>query len=200
VGYDRYKVDLPEGQSGDWAVEKFTVDEHGAQMSSLAGFIGGHGRHVPEGTYTKLTRDGDIVMTDTPNEIRDHLVFISEAHGRVLIHGLGLGMCVAACLEKEKVDHVTVVELCAEVIELVGVHLKEKYGDRLEIIEDDALTWKPPKGTRWDVAWHDIWDNICADNIEEMSRLHRRFGRRVEWQGSWCRDMVKEQRAREGAW
>jgi hypothetical protein len=67
---------------------------------------------------------------------------------------------------------------------------------RLTIHHGDALTYKWPVGTRWTVAWHDIWDTICEDNLPDMNRLHRRFGRRVDWQGSWCRDLIETERRR----
>jgi len=197
MSYDEYKMDIPEGEVGEWSVSRFVVDEEDASIGQIQAMFSGHGRYVPAGTYTWLRRNGEVVMSDTPNEIRDHLSFIHQAHGRVLIHGLGLGMCVEACLRKDTVEHVTVVENSPEVIELVGSHLKEKHGDRLEIIEGDAFTWPIPKGTRWDVAWHDIWDDLCTDNLEEMTRLHRRFGSRVGWQGSWGRDFLRDIRRRE---
>jgi hypothetical protein len=59
--------------------------------------------------------------------------------------------------------------------------------DRLRVIHADALKWMPPKVMRWSVVWHDIWDDISVDNLNEMTKLHRRYGRRCDWQGSWCR-------------
>ena len=62
---------------------------------------------------------------------------------------------------------------------------------KLNIICADALEWKPPKGTRYNAVWHDIWDNICGDNLDDMKKLHRKYGRRTNWQGSWCRDQCE---------
>jgi len=57
---------------------------------------------------------------------------------------------------------------------------------KVGILVDDALTWKPERGARWDFAWHDIWPDICSDNWDSMMRLHRRFAKRVEVeQNSW---------------
>jgi spermidine synthase len=111
---------------------------------------------------------------------------INEAKGDVLIAGLGLGVVASACLTKEGVNKVTVVEIAPEVVHLVGDHLCGLHGDRLEIIQADIFDWKPPRGSRWDVAWFDIWDNICGDNAEPMSLLKRRYGRRAGWKGCWC--------------
>ena len=95
-------------------------------------------------------------------------------------------------LDKPEVEHVTVVELSKDVIALVAGHYKARYGDRLTVVHADALDWKPPKGARYDAVWHDIWPDICGDNWETMKRLHRKYGRRCDWQNSWCRYQVKE--------
>jgi hypothetical protein len=34
------------------------------------------------------------------------------------------------------------------------------------------------KGKRYDMVWHDIWDDICSDNLEGMAKLHRKYGDR----------------------
>lgn len=126
-------------------------------------------------------------MTDTPAEIRDLYPLRRMATGQVLINGLGLGVAVEMCLSKPEVEHVTVIEISQEVIQLVGSYLKLIHGDRLTVIHADAFEYKHPKGVRYNAVWHDIWDSICADNLPEMHRLHRKYGRRTDWQGSWCR-------------
>jgi len=197
--YHQYRVDVPEGEIGNWRVKRFTVDKAAADIERMrALFSSAAGRGVPEGDYTQLTRSGTVVMSDTPDEIRDHIFFMRRATGRVLIHGLGLGVALNHILQKEEVEHVTVIELAPEVINLVGPHWLERYGsDQLEIIQADAFTWKPPKGIRYNTVWHDIWDDICTDNLPEMHKLHRRYGRRCDWQGSWCREMLEHRRKQE---
>jgi len=190
-----YKCSVPTGQRGNWRIERFAVTKEDAELERLrAIFSSSRGRSVPEGTYTRLMRNSTLVMSDTPDELSDCLPFLYEARGDVLINGLGLGTTVDLVLSLPEVGRVTVVEIAPEVITLVGPHLLEKYGERLDIIEADALTWKPPTGKRYSAVWHDIWDNICADNLPEMHRLHRRYGRRCDWQGSWCRERCEWQR------
>ena len=67
---------------------------------------------------------------------------------------------------------------------MVTPYIKDK---RVTIINADAFEWKPPKDQRYDVVWHDIWDNICGDNLPEMTKLHRKYGKKTDWQGSWCK-------------
>jgi len=193
---DKYKVDIPEGTSGVWKVERFGVTASGAMLSSLPTCSNEVGRGVREGTYTRLTRNGTVVMSDTSAEILDHLHVIRLAHGRCLVAGLGLGMVVRAILLKDETEHVDVLELSEDVIKLVGPHLQQEFDDRLTIHQADAYQWKPPKGVRWNVAWYDIWDDLCTDNLKLMTKLHRKFGRRVDWQDSWGKDLLRRERER----
>ncbi len=174
------QVSIPEGQSGNWRVERFEVSESDATFSAIRDGW----RAVRPGTYTRLMRGGVLVMSDTPAEISDHLGMIRRASGSVLINGLGLGMCAAAVLAKDVVTDVTVIEKSPDVIALVEPSLAS---DKLTVVNADALEFKPTKGKRYNVVWHDIWDYICADNLSDMHKLHRRYGRRADWQGSWCR-------------
>lgn len=218
---DKYGVRhlVPEGQLGEWCVKHFTVSPEQAERDVTRAMIqmSAGGRFTPAGDYVGLYRGRNVVMSDTPDEIRDHLTFIREAQGEVLIHGLGLGMCAAAALHKPDVRHVTVVEKAPEVIELVGRPLAEALSangspkrdnwysadmapiqrERFTVIHGDALTWTPPTGSQWDVVWHDIWNNFCVDNLTEMKRLHRRFGGRTRvWQGSWGRELCETEARR----
>lgn len=172
--------------SGVWRVERFTVDEHDAARARLRGMIHG-GRCVPAGTYTRLMRGGTLVMSDTPDELRDLYELRHRARtGLVLITGLGLGCAVEMFLDRPGVKRLTVVENGQDVIALVAPHLTKRYGPRLIVEAGDAFTWRPPKGVRYSAVWHDIWDNICGVNVAEMTRLKRRYGRFADWQGCWC--------------
>jgi len=177
------KVTVPEGKSGEWEVSKFIISEKELGFAMFR-----YGSRSPRpGEYTKLTHCNAVIMSDTDAEMRDHYVAVINAQGHVLINGLGLGMVLQACMEKEEVTKATVVEKAQDVINLVEPHYKKMYGDNIEIIHADALIWNPPKKQRYGMVWHDIWENICGDNYEEMKTLHRRFGRRADWQGSWCK-------------
>lgn len=184
---DQYKVDVPEGQSGDFKIKRFTVSQEDSEFATLRALIKGGRGALPPGDYTGLYEHGRLWMSDTPDEIRDHLQAIRKAKGYVLINGLGLGVVLAAVAAKPEVKHVTVVECSPDVIALVGPHYQERFGDRIEIVQDNAFTYKPPKGIRYGMVWHDIWPDICSDNLPAMKLLHRRYGRRADWQGSWCR-------------
>lgn len=183
---DDLRVSVPEGSSGEWYVEKFTVIDEDVRVHNMrCAFKPGMGRRIMRaGTYTKLLRHRHLVMSDTPAEAMDHRAPIRAAYGSVLINGLGLGVVLKGVLADPEVTDVTVIEKSPDVIALVGPHYSDP---RLAIIEADAMEWRPPKGKRYGMVWHDIWDDICADNLPQMHKLHRRYGRCSEWQGSWCR-------------
>lgn len=176
------KVDLPDMEKGEWIIDKFTVDRVDWH-SALSG------RNVPiSQTFTRLRRKnticGDVVMSDTPSEMRDHSYAVYHAKNSCLINGLGIGMVLKNIILKPEVTDVTVVEISQDLIDLVGPHYSDH---RVTIVCADALEYKPPKGKKYGMVWHDIWDNICADNLSVMAKLHRKYGNKTEWQGSWCR-------------
>lgn len=182
------KVNVPEGISGNWKIDQFTVSEREAMIAMLH-----HKHRTPSsGKYTRLMHYGEVVMSDTDAEMRDHWQTVKKAKGHILINGLGLGMVLLNCMMKPKVERATVIELSEDVIRLVAPHYQKMYGNRLEVIQADAMTWQPPKGVRYGMVWHDIWTYICGDNYEQMKTLHRRYERIAEWQDSWCRHEMKK--------
>jgi spermidine synthase len=194
---EKYKVDVPEGEIGGWAVERFTITEEEARHhNAMASFRSSlRGSYVFPGDFTRLVRGRHtVVMSDTMQEIGGHLDPIREAKGCCLVNGLGLGVVANGMLMKPEVEHVTVIEKSPAVIKLVAQHYIDRYGDRIEIIEDDAFTFKPPKGVRYNVIWHDVWDAICATNLKGMEKLHRKYGRRCDWQDSWAKARARRLR------
>lgn len=195
--WQEYQVDLPSVENEHWKIEPFEVPEESIEGLRLLW----QGRGISPGTYTRLMKKsenggGHLVMSDTPAEIRDHLGFIQEATGRVLLHGLGLGMCLKAALAKPEVTHVDVVEISQPLIDLVAPHYTDR---RVSVYQGDALTFRFPKGTSWDVVWHDIWDDICTDNWDDMKTLRRRYGRRCSWQGCWAYAEIQRHRREESS-
>ncbi len=190
------KVAIPEGRSGKWYVEKFEVKN---DIERAIFNLHAMGREVPLGTYTRLMRDDswdNPMMSDTPQEIYDQMevIFkIQELGGRILINGLGLGCVVKAALSFPNVERIDVVELEQDIINLVA----PSYNDpRVHIHHDNAYTIQWNKADKWTIAWHDIWANICSDNLEGMAKLHRKYGHRVRWQGSWSKSECLYQRRR----
>jgi hypothetical protein len=205
--WEAHQVRLPTAQNGRWSIEHFSVGPEG--------HVTDHGIEWPRGHYTRLVRysdevpevdetmgiyvrpGGNMVMSDTPDEIEDHRPAMEEIRkrgGRVLIHGLGLGMITRFALEQPNVEHVDVVELDQEVIDLVSPHYRDQ---RLTIHQGDARTYPWPPDARWTVVWHDIWGDFKTENLKEMEAFHQRFEDRCEWQGSWSRNHLLAKQERE---
>jgi hypothetical protein len=179
------KVNIPEGSNGNWKIEKVKVNK--TDFHAML-----HNRKVPLGlSITTLKRNNTLVMSDTPAEMSDHLYALSVATGSCLINGLGLGLFLKNILLKDCVTEVTVIEISQDLIDLVSPHYQDK---RVKFICCSAFNYKPPKGKIYNMVWHDIWDNICGDNLPEMTRLHRKYGKRTKWQESWCKHECKNNR------
>ena len=187
------RVSLPPGEMGGVELRRITVAP--SSLENLRQAI--NGRSTRPGEYTGLYIDGLLWMSDTDAEWHDHWPIVRwfryPATKRVLINGLGLGMVVQAALDSEYIEHIDVVEIDQRVIDLIGPHYSDP---RVHIHQGDAYTITWPPGTRWDAVWHDIWRDLCTDNLALMARLHRRYGRRSDWQGSWGRPLLESARRR----
>ena len=130
---------VPEGGSGRWKVERFEIPKGKLHEWALIKYAI-KGRPLIPGIFTHLTYLGRVIMCDTPAEMRDCEHLFSNAHGNVLVNGLGLGWCVEELLrEREEeggplAEHVTVIEIDKDVINLVGSYMKTQFASRLEII------------------------------------------------------------------
>lgn len=175
-------VEANDGIKGNWRVESFEVSKQDSAFSRIRAMQHPE-EYVPAGVYKRLIRGREVIMSNTPMEIRTNKPIIWAAKGCVLINGLGLGMVVTALMQNPTVEAVTVIENSEDVIKLVGPSLN--YG-RLTIVHADAFSFKPPAG-RYGAVWHDIWDNIRSDNLEQMTKLTRKYARRADWQGCWCK-------------
>lgn len=194
-----WNVSVPDGVSpcGRVKIETFTISQEEASFANIRSRS--RADRVYAGTFKRLIIDNEVVMSNTHMEIITNRIFILRAEGKILINGLGLGMVIDQLLEKHKqeqcIEHITVIERDPRVIALVGPHYASN--PLITIIEADALEYKPPKGLRYNAVWHDIWTFITPDNIEDMKILHRRYGKRTDWQGSWARDMCEDRLRQE---
>lgn len=191
------ECNVPNGKSGDWKVDETVVTEKEAAFSRMRAALnpGRSWEEVEAGTYKRLCCGGTIVMSNTQMECHELRRFVEWAEGRVLVNGLGLGIALTAILKKPEVTYVRVIEKSKDVIALVGPSfLGQCLDHRLEIIEGDALTYKPARGEKYDVIWHDIWNDICGDNLAQIQLLRKRWVRRCAWQGCWSERMIRSLR------
>src|SRR5678815_2245408 len=107
------KSTVPEGVSGEWKVKKYKYSNDNLFHSLYNLQLIRDGRPervIPNGEYTGLYHNRDVVMSDTPAEAHENNRFYEMATGKVLINGLGLGFVLQAILNKPDVTHVTVIE------------------------------------------------------------------------------------------
>ena len=192
-------IEIPDQKFGDWEIRTFTVtkedeDRQKTRMLFQMGKMGSM-RMTPAGTYKKLLRkDGTVVMSNTPDELKDQVDFLRHAHGNVLINGLGLGITLKMLRTVNRTDSVTIIEIDKDIIKTVGEYYLKEYGDWLTIIHADARIYKPKKDEYYNAVWHDIWDDIHTNNLELMKTLTRKYARKTDWQACWCRELVEKMR------
>lgn len=212
---------MEDADHGDARLRRFTVTPEDAVRSYRKASYDPDaiGRWTPQGDYVRLELHRDepqnlrdrlsggwyVMMSDTPDEANDHYEVIDAAWtfgGTMLIHGLGLGCVLNACLASPEITHIDVVEKSADVIALVAPYFQEHVdAGRLTIHHDDCATKVWPVGSYWDLVWHDIWEYISTRNLSDpeiaehgvpYAKLHRKFGARCSWQGSWGFEQAKK--------
>lgn len=190
-------VTTPDGRCGPWSIETLEVDSLTAHCFNLRVQSRGAKDHhlVTPGIYKLLRhKSRGVVMSNTPMEVLTNLAFINSAKGNVLINGLGLGMLLTALMGKPSISKITVVEIDKDVIALTAPHFREHIGSgRLTIVHSDCFNYRPPKGEKYDVIWHDIWDDITDENLFEMRtlrKLYRKVAKRqLFWAEADCREI-----------
>jgi hypothetical protein len=193
------RVLVPSGELDGVKVTNFDIPVNSIENLRLA--LRG-GRHTIPGRYVQLTVDGKLWMSDTDAEYSDHYPAIARMRRpevrRVLITGLGLGLVLQAALDQPHIEHIDVIDINQRVINLVGAHYAPD--PRVTLIHADAYEHVWPRGTpKWDVVWHDIWPDLCLDNLPQMDALKARYRNRTRWQGFWGRALLLRERARDNA-
>jgi len=170
---------------GVWTCEQFQVSESdmGFQLGDMFRF----GRWCPPGVYTALYRCQTLVMSDTPDELEDCREIIEVASGRVLVCGLGLGVVVKGLVDKDSVTRVDVVEIDRDLIDAMYQAAPWIGNPKVTVWHGDAYEIDLP--LRWDYAWLDVWDVICAEN--DVAGLKRKWRKQVRgWIGAWAEDLM----------
>ena len=172
------------------------LTEERLQFAKLRDAINSHRTPAADGqeagTIVQLKdndKGGVIVMSDTAMERATNIDLLCEAHGDVLIGGLGLGIVLLALQKMETVTSITVVELHREIVDLVVPQLP--LSKKCTIMMGDVFTWEPPIDTKYNTIYMDIWNDLCGDNYDEMKTLRQRYTKlldntdRGRWFGCW---------------
>lgn len=193
---------VPEGVKGLAQIAHFDVSKAEADFTRMRAAISSdRWAGVDPGRYARLIVDGELMMSDTAMEWMTNNEVLWRANGDVLIAGLGLGLILIPILANSKVKSVTVLEKYQDVVDLVVPHMPKS--DKLTVVCADAMEWAPPKATHWDVLYFDIWPQVCTDNLPEMTKLKRRFAKRLRrdnpeaWMGCWREEELRYNDRRE---
>ena len=100
-----WKVAVPEYDAEGVVIERFEISQRQADFDKLRTALNPQrgDRSVDAGTYTRLTVDGTLWMTDTPAECRDlePVDDLMRWHGgTMLIVGLGLGVLLNRAIHR----------------------------------------------------------------------------------------------------
>jgi hypothetical protein len=189
---------VPPGRYGTAEVRHADV----TAQESARNFLHEGAAAVPPGRYCQLYLDGQLFMTDTPEERRTNRPIVERARGNVLIGGLGLGLILPPLISAPEVTSITVLERSAAVLALVAPHYRvgasywaETFAayrlHKLRFIEADVFTWVLDQ--KFQTIWFDIWPLIQLENLPEMAALRRRYRQASgsSWLGCWCESELK---------
>lgn len=165
--YKNMALLLQDIQIGDYKLDKFEINSNNNDWRNP----------IPHGVYVRLRHRGDVVMSNTPMEMRTNYNFVRNANGDVLVAGLGMGMILMAIQDKPEVKSITVIEYSPEIIQMVASQLP--LNSKVTIIQGDIFEWKPSRGTKYDTIYFDIWNYINSDVAKEMSKLKQTFKSRL---------------------
>lgn len=199
-GFPIMKDIIPEGSSGNCQIEYFSVSEKDADFQSRMSIYSRDylGRHIDSGDFIRLMVNKDIMFSDCGGERYSNYEIVHNAHGKVLIAGLGLGMVLTTIVPKPEVERVVVVEISQDVINLVEPHIRNylgKLSQKLEIVKSDIYEYVPTG--KFNTIFFDIWGNYSGDTYEDTKKLHRRFSKYLDktdspFMDSWMRWHMKE--------
>lgn len=123
---------------------------------------------VYAGNYARLT-DKELhqcVMSNTQMEQYTNAEFVNNAHGRVLIGGLGIGMILLAIQDKPEVSEILVVEKYQEVIDLVRDQLP--LNEKVTVVASDIFEYVPEG--KFNTIYLDIWNNANDRQLYEREQ------------------------------
>ena len=112
--------------------------------------------------YLTLSKNNNIWMCITPNEINTMKPHLDKARGKVITFGLGLGYFAFMASLKKEVSKVTIIEKDENIINLFLEHLLPYFPNKnkIEIIKDDALIYIAKDHLiNYNYAFFDLWHN-----------------------------------------
>lgn len=136
--------------------------------------------------YRVLSINGETLMDDGPIVRLSNLPFLFNAHGDVLIFGLGMGFILFPLLEKENIESVTIIENNKDVIDLISPILNNEIDSNKFVIKyGDAFTYYKNIDNKFDTIYFDIWNTVSEENQIQMNKLMNIYNKFLKSENSW---------------
>ncbi|NNH78919.1 hypothetical protein HLH17_14950 [Acinetobacter sp. ANC 5380] len=178
------QVQVKPSKFGEWQIIEFEISDSDASFFNMRNAINGRSHlNVEAGSYTRLMKANEVVMSNTQMELQSNSVAYENATGNVLIAGLGMGMILDAILSKPDVKSVLVVEFDQHIVDHIGAYYKDD--SRVEIIQGSIFDYQLTDNEHYDYIWFDIWTFLSQDNCEEFITLYEKFEDHCDWMSFW---------------
>lgn len=109
--------------------------------------------------YLALVENNKIWMAIIPHEINTMKEAIEQAHGRVVVLGLGLGYFPFMISQKPEVREIVIIESNQRIIDLFNqsIFIKFPNKNKIKIIKDDAFSYLKTHHADYNYAFFDIY-------------------------------------------
>lgn len=136
--------------------------------------------------FIALNENRTTWMSITPNEIETMEKSIDNAHGNVVIYGLGLGYFPYMISNKANVSNITIVENNKNIIDLFNKFLLPQFPNKnkIEIVFSDAFQYKIEDNT--DYVFVDLWHN-AEDGISTFLKFKKNETKNIVY-SYWLED------------
>lgn len=164
---DLFQPTYPNARLREWEFKNIILAGERGYWGELHGM-----RPIP--ILTGPSIDGNSSwMSMAAVELQSQEIGIRAAYGNVVVLGLGMGWAAINMAIREEVSRVTVVDINPDVINLMrncGIfdQIPEVARNKLEIVEDNALTWRPDH--KVDTLLVDIWLKLVEPEKFDQAR------------------------------
>lgn len=134
----------------------------------------------PDATLWDLQDLSQPMMSQTPFERQNNQIILDNAHGRVLIAGLGIGLILLPIQMKPEVTSVLVVEKYQEVIDLIVPKIPID-PLKVTVVRGDIFNYLPLPQVFFDTIWVDIW--TTAEEVNQIQAQNGSASRQAVVQG-----------------
>ncbi|MFA6829334.1 MAG: hypothetical protein WCR67_01310 [Bacilli bacterium] len=169
-------------KSGSWELkhnfydpyEGFLFDDVFADPNNYFAERNNLGYFTQKVNYLTVMQNDVVWMSITPYEINTMKKAISNAHGKVITYGLGLGYFAFSVLNKPEVSSVTVIESNDKAIRLFESEIlpKIRLKSKIRIIKADAFDYSKNhlKEENYDFSFFDIY-HTASDGLPSYVKM-----------------------------